>query len=83
MKPTLEELTALLDTKNKEIQRVQLAIHLNICPECGAELIEVEEHYTIGKWIFKTKEFRTIKKCKENGSHYLEVIYDSYFEKEF
>lgn len=80
MKPTLEDLKKIIEDQNKERERISMAIHLKICPECGADLIDISIPYKEGWWIFKSNETRIVRKCKENEKHYSNIIRDSFLE---
>ena len=76
-KPTIEELKLLIDIRDKEKKRKELAISLNICPECGAEIIQenVEIYdkphiYLFGLIKYKSKwwDYRMI--CSNDKDHY-------------
>ena len=83
-KPTMEFLEQeaikandLYTIKRTERKRIELAISLNICPDCGNELIteelEILDHpksYLFGLIVIKTKLWDYRKVCVFDKYHY-------------
>lgn len=72
MKPTIEELKKIQKERNEknleEQTRISLAVRLNICPNCGADL----NQSLFGSLFDYTK----CKKCKTKFTKFDDNIYD-------
>lgn len=56
-----------------ERKRVQLAIGLGLCPDCGGELEEFYEKYkptSFWGMIFNPGHYILTRRCKTNHNHY-------------
>lgn len=80
-KPTFTALELLSSAKKKEEERCRMAIQLNICPECGADIVDerLEKKPSTKLFYFtinNDKKWDVRKICKNNSSHY-EMKYDT------
>lgn len=77
MRKTLEELEKISLEKELEAKRIKLSIKLNLCPVCGADIIDedLEIYDTPKKYFFgliqsKSKIWDTRQVCSANKEHY-------------
>lgn len=85
MKPKLENLRILKKEKAEkraiERERIDLAVSLNICPECGSPLIEerYEKYEKPFLFIFKGKKWDSRVICSTDKKHYEEKQNFNYY----
>lgn len=91
-KPTIEQLNRIktereceLKKANQEIERVALAISLDVCPCCGAPIVDepVEVYDKPKKYLFglikiKKKTWGYRKICSKRKTHYEDKGYFDY-----
>lgn len=68
MKPTLEELEEIQNKRKSEAKRIELALTLRVCPECGADL----EMKILGRVFLFSKLYNV---CSANEQHFKEEKY--------
>ncbi len=68
MKPTIEQLEQIQNERIAEANRIQLALTLRVCPECGADLIV----QTLGMTFLTSKLYDV---CSANEPHFKEEKY--------
>jgi ssDNA-binding Zn-finger/Zn-ribbon topoisomerase 1 len=68
MKPTIKELEEIKNKRTSEAKRIDLALTLRVCPECGADL----KMKMSGRFLLFSKLYDV---CSANEQHFKEEKY--------